>query len=152
MLDILNPSLCKCTRFSTKEAAVVAVWLWRCCGTVVVNIVIIRCLLFQMCCSLHVAISMCINSSLTAIVTRPPVRPSVRLSVSLWRWCTVRVCWVSSKVIKRIISVGFRCSNSQPRKSIDLVQGIFRVEYWDAVAVLSRKPAISLKWNNGEQR
>jgi len=75
---------------------------------------------------------------------RPSVYLSVRLSVALMY--RGRMCWVSSKIIIRIISLGLRSSEPQHRQSSPReTPSKFR---WNrgGVALLSRKPAIFLKW------
>jgi len=73
------------------------------------------------------------------IVSRPSVCPSVTL---MYRG---RMCWVSSKLIIRIISLGSCSSGPQHRQSSP--SGTPSIFGWNrsGVALLSRKTAISLK-------
>ena len=77
-----------------------------------------------------------------AIVSRPSVCLSVCLSVMLmYRGHT---CWVSSKVITQIISLGSSLPELQHWQSRPRHTPKFGWN-WGGVAVLNRKPAISLK-------
>jgi len=69
------------------------------------------------------------------------VPPSIRL----WRWRTVGVCWTSSKLITRVISLRLRSSEPQHRQSTPRGIPPKFGRNRGGVALLSRKPAISLK-------